>query len=322
MDQKKIGKYIADKRKELGLTQIQLAEKINMSNKSVSKWERGVCLPDVSMYTKLCEVLGISLNEFLAGEDLNEKEIIQKSEETIINIATDNKRSKRKTNFLILLFVIIALLLFCMVVGPLAKELDEDQDGFFDRGIILLSEESAESLMANHLKGKKVNLYRYNTNEIDDHMEIRCYWYKDGKLIDDDITLNYSFKGDLTGEGLIAMIDNYDEGSIGLEVVPEGTMYEYAEEVFSGNLKLPPEGDDLSAWKETYNRTIYVPKTKMKKDWPNMETGIFVMAFDENPDLEITNTLEDTGFWTKARKYCPEIAEYDYAAYVTVKFWN
>ena len=73
MDQKKIGKYIADKRKALGLTQVQLAEKLNMSNKSVSKWERGVCLPDVSLYSKLCDVLGISLNEFLAGEDLLEK---------------------------------------------------------------------------------------------------------------------------------------------------------------------------------------------------------------------------------------------------------
>ena len=72
MDQKKIGKYIADKRKALGLTQLQLAEKLNMSDKSVSKWERGVCLPDVSVYTKLCDTLGISLNEFLAGEDLTE----------------------------------------------------------------------------------------------------------------------------------------------------------------------------------------------------------------------------------------------------------
>ena len=96
MDQKKIGKYIAEKRKALGLTQVQLAEKLNMSNKSVSKWERGVCLPDVSLYSTLCEVLGISLNEFLAGEDLLEKEIIPKSEENIINIATDSKRSRRR----------------------------------------------------------------------------------------------------------------------------------------------------------------------------------------------------------------------------------
>ncbi len=50
MDQVKIGRYISEKRKALGLTQAELAEKLGMSNKSVSKWERGVCLPDVSVY--------------------------------------------------------------------------------------------------------------------------------------------------------------------------------------------------------------------------------------------------------------------------------
>ena len=64
MDLVKIGKYIAGKRKNLGLTQKQLAEKIGMSDKSVSKWERGICLPDVSLYFDLCSLLGISINEF------------------------------------------------------------------------------------------------------------------------------------------------------------------------------------------------------------------------------------------------------------------
>ena len=58
MDLIKIGKYIACKRKSLGMTQKQLAEKIGMSDKSVSKWERGICLPDVSVYLELCEILG------------------------------------------------------------------------------------------------------------------------------------------------------------------------------------------------------------------------------------------------------------------------
>ena len=57
MDLIKIGKYIAGKRKELGMTQKQLAEKLGMSDKSVSKWERGVCLPDVSVYSDLCLIL-------------------------------------------------------------------------------------------------------------------------------------------------------------------------------------------------------------------------------------------------------------------------
>lgn len=58
MDLIKIGKYIAGKRKSLGMTQKQLAEKLGMSDKSVSKWERGICLPDVSVYLELCGILG------------------------------------------------------------------------------------------------------------------------------------------------------------------------------------------------------------------------------------------------------------------------
>ena len=68
MDLIKTGKYIADKRKSLGLTQKQVAEKLGMSDKSVSKWERGICLPDVSVYITLCDMLGISINEFFAED--------------------------------------------------------------------------------------------------------------------------------------------------------------------------------------------------------------------------------------------------------------
>ena len=65
MDLIKIGKYIAFKRKEQGLTQKQLAEKLNMSDKSVSKWERGICLPDVSVYLELCKIIYVFLTIFL-----------------------------------------------------------------------------------------------------------------------------------------------------------------------------------------------------------------------------------------------------------------
>ena len=84
MDLVKIGKYIAGKRKDLGMTQKQLAEKLGMSDKSVSKWERGVCLPDVSVYSELCQILGISINEFLAGEDIV-REILPKNRKKILS---------------------------------------------------------------------------------------------------------------------------------------------------------------------------------------------------------------------------------------------
>lgn len=96
MDLIKIGKYIAEKRKALGLTQKQLAEKLNMSDKSVSKWERDICLPDVSIYMELCSILRISINEFLAGEDIGTENVIEKSDSNLIQITKESKKKQKK----------------------------------------------------------------------------------------------------------------------------------------------------------------------------------------------------------------------------------
>jgi len=71
-----IGKFIAKKRRELNLTQEQLGEALNVSNKSVSKWETGKCMPDYSIIESLCQTLCISMSELLDGEE-NEKENIR-----------------------------------------------------------------------------------------------------------------------------------------------------------------------------------------------------------------------------------------------------
>ena len=90
MDLIRIGQYIAGKRKALGLTQKQLAEKLGVSDKSVSKWERGVCLPDVSLYTELCAALGIGINEFLSGDDIAENDLPRRAEENILQTAAES----------------------------------------------------------------------------------------------------------------------------------------------------------------------------------------------------------------------------------------
>lgn len=86
MNQEKIGKFIANCRKEQNLTQEQLAEKIGISKNAVSKWERGLCLMDMSLLKPLSKILNISVNEILAGERINNKDLKSKSEENIINI--------------------------------------------------------------------------------------------------------------------------------------------------------------------------------------------------------------------------------------------
>ena len=79
MNQEKIGKFIADNRKKQKLTQEQLAEKLHVSKNAVSKWERGLNLPDVSLMEELCQVLKISLNELFAGEYLKKQDILEQS---------------------------------------------------------------------------------------------------------------------------------------------------------------------------------------------------------------------------------------------------
>lgn len=94
MDLIKIGKHIAEKRKTLGLTQKQLADKLNMSDKSVSKWERGICLPDVSVYLELCEILDMSINEFLAGEEIPAEKLAEKSADNLLQVTKDSKTGR------------------------------------------------------------------------------------------------------------------------------------------------------------------------------------------------------------------------------------
>ena len=83
MDQKRIGAFIAQCRKEKSLTQMQLAELLGITNQAVSKWENGRGMPDVSLLQPLCDVLGISLNELFSGEHISTEEYKGKAEETI-----------------------------------------------------------------------------------------------------------------------------------------------------------------------------------------------------------------------------------------------
>lgn len=96
MDQIKIGRFIADCRKEKGLTQVQLAEKLNITDKAVSKWERGLTMPDSSIMLELCDILCISVNELLNGEKINMENNNKKNEQILLDMAKEIER-KNKT---------------------------------------------------------------------------------------------------------------------------------------------------------------------------------------------------------------------------------
>lgn len=85
MNQEKIGKLIAECRKEKKMTQVELADKLSVTDKSVSKWENGKCLPDVSLYKDLCNILGITLNEFFAGGKIKEEKLKEQADINLFN---------------------------------------------------------------------------------------------------------------------------------------------------------------------------------------------------------------------------------------------
>lgn len=118
MDQIKIGKFISSLRKEKGYTQEQLAEKLNVSNKSISRWENGNTMPDLSLIPKLCEILGISINELLSGERIESDEYQKKLEENII-INMDLLKKKINGFTKRFMFVVIGIFIL-LVIGLLA----------------------------------------------------------------------------------------------------------------------------------------------------------------------------------------------------------
>ena len=96
MDQIKIGKFIAEMRKEQNLTQIDLAEQLGISNKTISKWECGNGMPDYAVMESLCDILNININELLSGERLPLQEYSKKAEENMISLMQENSQNSKR----------------------------------------------------------------------------------------------------------------------------------------------------------------------------------------------------------------------------------
>lgn len=113
MDQIKIGKFIASCRKEQGMTQAVLAEKLGISDRAVSKWETGKSMPDSGIMLELCELLKINVNELLSGEHITMEDYNAKSEEVILGLKSENekyaKRLLRSEAYIIVVGVVASL---------------------------------------------------------------------------------------------------------------------------------------------------------------------------------------------------------------------
>ena len=95
MDQEKIGKFILEIRKQNGMTQKELAEQIGVSDKTISKWECGNSIPDITYLEALCNSLEISVNELLSGQCLSGESYSEKAEENIMALMKENESNRR-----------------------------------------------------------------------------------------------------------------------------------------------------------------------------------------------------------------------------------
>lgn len=116
MDQIRTGKFIAGLRKEQGLTQRELADRLCVSDKTVSKWECGNGLPEVSFMLPLCEILGISVNELLSGERLTDTAYREKAEDNMMNMMEELEQNKRKVHLQIAVAVTVVLPTLALVL--------------------------------------------------------------------------------------------------------------------------------------------------------------------------------------------------------------
>ena len=120
MNQIKIGRFITECRKKANLTQMQLAEKLGITDKAISKWERGVAMPDTSIMLELCDILCISVNELLSGEKINMENNNQKNEQLLLDMAKELEKKNKtiwSSMWAIMIVSITALIAGCFVAA-------------------------------------------------------------------------------------------------------------------------------------------------------------------------------------------------------------
>ena len=118
MDQMKIGRYIALLRRQAGLTQEKLGEKLGVTNKTISRWENGNYMPEIEMFGLLAKEFHVSINDLLAGEKIPDEDFRQKADENIIAVAASSAFSFDERKTYLSLFVIIGLILITALIIP------------------------------------------------------------------------------------------------------------------------------------------------------------------------------------------------------------
>ncbi len=129
MNQEKIGKFIAKLRKEKKLTQEELAEKLNVNSRTISRWETGNSIPDISMFTNLSKILGVSINDLMSGEIVKKEEYQDKFEENVVEVVSKSKNKKWHKFWLCVYIITMVTIIgfICYIKIPFKQAYDKNK---------------------------------------------------------------------------------------------------------------------------------------------------------------------------------------------------
>ncbi len=208
---KSLGEVLKRHRTECRMTQEFVAESIGVSRQAVSKWESGICLPDVSVYMELCGILGISMNEFLAGEDISEENIVKISEDNLIQVAKDSKTKQKNLKVIIAVMVLITVLTVSVLGSMIFRRLSQPRNYMMP-----VDRNSTEMKTAEILSGVDgAYLFRYSTKDTCRKLTIYASEYQFGKLISKEAIFGITYdEMETSPEGIIALIPDFDNFEI------------------------------------------------------------------------------------------------------------
>lgn len=214
MDQERIGKFILELRKEKKMTQQELADKIGVTDRAISKWENGRGMPDLSLMKPLCDELGISINELISGEKINKKEYQDRFEENIFNTINYSQKQIKKTRNkyviiigVIFLFLIVLATLFGIDINRMKNNepvvfstwgfdyfppvnLDEEKIiNSIENYVVANGDEYRKDANSKTFASMKVFLIdekkKNNLFYVYAWVLEECFYYEDGKVIND-----------------------------------------------------------------------------------------------------------------------------------------
>ena len=320
MDQKKVGRFIAECRKEKGLTQAQLAEQFGISNRAVSNWETGKSLPDASIMIDLSNYLGITVNELLSGGRIDMEDYKDIAEQTIVDVQKGKEKLKKKYS-VIIIAIVLAILILCyftlkfLLVDKVISNLGNLNNGFIDaeeidfvikdqenpiedNGVVFdnkysFKKESDDSIKSYVSEDKKIKLYVYKpincvTLENEQWQDII---YSNGFvskfLLGNNAFVKYTTKNRITSYPELLLDTYIHSGPISHSLI-FSLLPNYRQEIVRGTLKysLVDDRADRFYYAELEDYIVTI-------ETYNNERVYSFTAYDRNSQQEFFVTLEN-----------------------------